>query len=120
MKDFSVPGILSGSVHMENAIKSFDTRTDLENGNYGKLLLKIKLDSVGTHTLNDKKKKLKATCMLLKNGTTFTPEEEQILFIEPRFRFANHYQYVLVEENIVMPGGEPYHIFEVEQLTSVQ
>jgi len=39
---------------MENAVKYFGTRTELENGNYGKLLLKIKLDVDGTHTLNDK------------------------------------------------------------------
>jgi hypothetical protein len=70
-----VPGILSGSVHMENAVKYFDTKTEVKNGNYAKLLLKIKLDVEGTHTLNDKEKKMKATCMLLKSGTTFTPEE---------------------------------------------
>jgi len=60
---------------MENAAKYLSTNTNLENGNYGKLLLKIKLDAQGTHTLNDKAKKLKATCMLLKSGTTFTPDE---------------------------------------------
>lgn len=51
--------------------------------------------------------------MLLKSGTTFTPEEQQVLFIEPRFRLLK-YQYVAFEESIVMPGGEPYHVFEVE------